>query len=74
MEPMDGKKATQDVCEVGKLIEGVMQKVKDGMVEIDKTSSFPSSSDGNKLQPQLAEWFGFFKGYDSMFSWWVAAP
>ena len=74
MKPMDGKKAAQDIFEVGKQIADMKAKVKANKVKVDKTSAFRAAKTVDKLGSHLREWFNFFKGYDPMFTWWVGEP
>ena len=74
MEPMEAKTAAKYVHEVGKQIEDVMAKVNDGQVKLDQMIAFRAAKTVDALRSHLAEWFGFFKGYDPMFTWWVPEP
>jgi hypothetical protein len=75
MKPVDGEKAAGDVFEVSKQIAATKIKMIEGKIEmsIGRLRSKPPILT-EKLRYHLAEWFGFFKGYDPMFTWWVAEP
>lgn len=74
MIPINGEQAARDVYDVGKQISTMEEKVKSGKVKIDKTSAFRAAKTVDQLHSHLAEWFGYFNGYDPMFTWWVAKP
>ena len=74
MKPMDAKKTAQDIFEVEKLISDVKEKVVGKKVKVDRSDAFHAAKTVDRLRCLLAEWFGFFKGYDPMFTWWVAEP
>ena len=74
MEPMEAKTAANNLHTAGKQIEEVMAMVNGGKIQLDKMSAFRSAKTVDALRFHLAEWFGFFKGYDPMFSWWVPRP
>ncbi|RDW58069.1 Xaa-Pro dipeptidyl-peptidase [Coleophoma cylindrospora] len=74
MKPIDGKKAAQDVFEIGKQIMAMKGKVERKEVKISKTSAFRASNTVEKLQSHLAEWYGYYNRYDPLFTWWLAEP
>jgi len=74
MAPVDGEKASQDVHDVEKQIADIRAKIEGGKVKMDKSSAFRAARMVDRLRGHLAEWFGFYKGYDPMFTWWVAEP
>jgi uncharacterized protein (DUF885 family) len=74
MKPVDGEMAANDLFQVSKQIVKVKIEVTEGKAKVDKTSAFRAANSVERLRWHLAEWFGFFKGYDPMFTWWVAEP
>ncbi|KAH8786749.1 putative X-Pro dipeptidyl-peptidase [Hyaloscypha sp. PMI_1271] len=74
MKPVDGEMAANHVFQVSKQIAKVKIEVTEGKAKVDKTSAFRAANSVERLRWQLAEWFGFFKGFDPMFTWWVAEP
>ncbi|RDW91084.1 Xaa-Pro dipeptidyl-peptidase [Coleophoma crateriformis] len=74
MKPIDGKKAAQDVFEIGKQILAMKGKVERKEVKISKTSAFRASNTVEKLKSHLAEWYGYYNRYDPLFTWWLAEP
>jgi hypothetical protein len=74
IKPVDGEKAAGDIFEVSKQIAAMKIKIREGKIEVDKSSAFKAANSVEKLRYHLAEWFGFFKGYDPMFTWWVTEP
>jgi hypothetical protein len=74
MKRVDGEKAANEVFQVSKQVAEMKVKVTEGKPEVDRTTAFRTANTVEKLRFHLAEWFGFFKGYDPMFTWWVAEP
>jgi hypothetical protein len=72
--PLDAKQAAQDIHDVQKAIQVIKDKVHNGQITLDKTSAFRAANTVDELRAHLAEWYGFYYGYDSLFSWWVAQP
>ncbi|KAG4411535.1 hypothetical protein IFR04_015337 [Cadophora malorum] len=42
--------------------------------EISKSSAYRAVNTIQKLREHLKQWFGFYKGYDPLFTWWVKEP
>jgi Bacterial protein of unknown function (DUF885) len=74
MKPVDGATAARDVFGISKQIEEMKIKIMEGKVDVDRASAFRAANSTENLREHLAEWFGFFKGYDPIFTWWVAEP
>lgn len=74
MKPMDAQKAAGDVHSATKQIEEMSKKIQAGEIEMEKTIAFRAANTVDQLREHLAEWFGFFRGYDPMFTWWVSEP
>lgn len=74
MKPVDGEKAAKEVFQASKLIAETKIKIIEEKLKADRTSAFRAANGIEILRGHLAEWFGFFKGYDPMFTWWVAKP
>jgi uncharacterized protein (DUF885 family) len=74
MKAVDGEKAAADVFQVSKQIAEMKIEATEGKSKVDRTSAFRAANVVERLRWHLAEWFGFFKGYDPMFTWWVADP
>lgn len=76
MKPIDGKLAAQTLSKLAKEIEKIQTEVLGGKDQgkVDKFSAFRAAGVVNSLRSLLKEWFGFFKGYDPLFSWWVGEP
>lgn len=62
MRPVDGEKAANDVFPVGKQIPDITVKVKEGKLDVDKTTAFRAASSIDKLRSHLAEWFSSSRG------------
>ncbi|CAL5871934.1 uncharacterized protein PFLUO_LOCUS6189 [Penicillium psychrofluorescens] len=74
--PMDPKDAAQKLFETQIQITGLIEKVDQGFDKVitSKTSAFRASRMIDSLRDHLKEWFGFYKGYDPSFDWWVTQP
>lgn len=73
-KPVDGQKAATDVVNVGKLIACVENEIRNEKIKIAKSSAYRAANTVDALRKHLAEWFRFFKGYDPLFTWWIAEP
>ncbi|KAL1961721.1 hypothetical protein VTN77DRAFT_1121 [Rasamsonia byssochlamydoides] len=72
--PLDAKKAAQDVHDVQKAIQALKAQVQDAQITLDRTSAFRAAITVDELRAHLAEWYGFYQGYDPLFTWWVSKP
>lgn len=59
----------KDVAAVIDLVENTPDRIR-----ISKSSAFRAAKTVDDLREHLAEWFGFYKGYDPLFDWWVGSP
>ncbi len=50
------------------------QQVRSIKIKVEKSSAYRAANTIDQLREHLKEWHGFFKGYDPMFTWWVAKP
>lgn len=74
MKPIDGKRAAQDVFEIGKQIMAMKEKVERKEVRLSKTSAFRASNTVEKLKSHFDEWYSYNNRYDPLFTWWLADP
>ena len=74
VKPVDGQKAANDIFEISKQITEMKVKIENQKWDVDKATAFRASNAVGRLRAHLVEWYGFFKGYDPMFTWWVAEP
>jgi uncharacterized protein (DUF885 family) len=72
--PIDGKNAAKDLAKVEEIIEKSEAKLRHDGGGISKPDAFHTAKTVDELRERLEEWYGFYHGYDPMFSWWVAAP
>ncbi|KAJ5580068.1 uncharacterized protein N7459_006053 [Penicillium hispanicum] len=70
IEPQEAVRVSQAQITV------VIDKVNSGSMEVsmEKTNAFRAANTIDSLRGHLKEWFGFYKGYDPMFDWWVSHP
>lgn len=74
MKPIDPKKAAGELHEAEKKRLEVMKQIESGELEADKTTAFRAVNAIDDLTSVLDEWFGFYNGYDPLFTWWVTEP
>lgn len=82
MDTMDSAKTAAMITRVNKQIENTRKTVeaslkpeaKDKAAKPKKTVANRAVLTINNLRNTLRNWFGFFNGYDPMFSWWVGEP
>ncbi|KAJ6113444.1 hypothetical protein N7523_006761 [Penicillium sp. IBT 18751x] len=74
--PIDPKDVAQKLYEVDGQITAVTAKIKADSKDVlmEKTSAFRASKITDSLRSHLKEWYGFYKGYDPSFDWWVSQP
>ncbi|TVY46005.1 hypothetical protein LOCC1_G004676 [Lachnellula occidentalis] len=74
MKKVDGKKAAQDLFEIGKQISETQGRIQAQKIKVDKTSAYRAAKTVDELRSHLEEWYGFYNGYDPLFTWWVKDP
>ena len=90
MQPINAPKVAADLGRVRELIEQTRKKVEAGLRPGTKTeagaengpdSLTPKKTVANRavatingLRNTLRSWFGFYNGYDPVFTWWVDEP
>jgi uncharacterized protein (DUF885 family) len=74
MKEVDGEKAARQLIGIITQIAGVKQQVKSTKIKVEKSSAYRAANTIDQLRKHLQEWYGFFKGYDPMFTWWVSKP
>ncbi|KAJ5123141.1 hypothetical protein N7448_009238 [Penicillium atrosanguineum] len=74
--PIEPKDVAQKLYETQGEITTVIAKIKAGSKDLsmEKTSAFRASKTMDSLRDNLKEWYGFYKGYDPSFDWWVSHP
>lgn len=74
--PIEPKDVAQKLCETHGQITTIITKIKAGSKDLlmDKTNAFRASKTVDSLRDHLKEWYGFYKGYDPSFDWWVSHP
>jgi hypothetical protein len=75
MRTVIGQKAAQDMQDLASHVMTVKNKVENKeFSKMEKTVAFRAARTLDRLRSHLSEWFGFFNGYDPLFTWWVKAP
>jgi len=72
VKPVEGQQAANHVFQVSKQIAELKSTIMEK--KVDKATAFRAANFLGGLRAHLAEWFGFFKGYDPMFTWWLSEP
>jgi uncharacterized protein (DUF885 family) len=78
MEPVNSPKAAAALVELKKQIDGARRTVEAGMrtesTRVKKTVANRAVSAINSVRGTLRGWFGFYNGYDPLFTWWADEP
>ncbi|MGH9614819.1 MAG: hypothetical protein ACRD4P_17275, partial [Bryobacteraceae bacterium] len=77
MGPIDSAKAATTLADLKKQIAGTRKQIEVRMSGTQKpVKAVANSAAGqtNELRKTLEHWFGFYNGYDHVFTWWVAEP
>src|SRR5215475_1520735 len=78
METIDPAKIAATLNDLNKQIEATRRTVEAGMRgeqgKIKRTVANRASSTVNSLRGALRTWFGYYNGYDPLFTWWVDEP
>ncbi|KAJ6084297.1 Protein of unknown function DUF885 [Penicillium sp. IBT 16267x] len=74
--PVEPQNAAQELFESQGQINELVQKINSDSTQfsVGKNSAFRAASTIDSLRDHLREWFGFYKGYDPLFDWWVSHP
>ncbi|KAJ5632279.1 hypothetical protein N7490_008618 [Penicillium lividum] len=74
--PVEPKNAAQTLFESQGQIDVLIQKINSDSTQfsVGKNSAFRAASTIDSLRGHLQEWYGFYKGYDPSFDWWVSHP
>jgi uncharacterized protein (DUF885 family) len=78
MEKIDSPKTAALLNQLNKQIADTQKSVEAGLKsepgKIKKTVANRAAVTINGLKNTLKNWFGFYNGYDPMFSWWASEP
>jgi uncharacterized protein (DUF885 family) len=68
-------KLSKQIDATSKAVEaGLKPDAKDDAIKVKKTVANRGVAAITSLRATLRNWFGFYNGYDPMFTWWVAEP
>jgi len=73
MEPLDAQKAATEIDALAKQLKELRPKLGDSL----KATKFEGNQAAlavRSLRDSLRQWYGFYNGYDPLFTWWVAEP
>ncbi len=73
MKPVDGKATALDMVAIEKAVSDVRVAIDKGL-KIDTPTAFRAAKTIEQLRRHFDHWFGFYKGYDPLFTWWVEEP
>jgi uncharacterized protein (DUF885 family) len=68
MEPVDGEKAAGTLAGLPKVIDRAVD-----LPDTKKVATRAADA-ADRLRASLKAWFGFYDGYDPLFTWWVGHP
>src|SRR5262249_28045005 len=78
MEKIDPAKVAATLNELNKQIEETRRAVESGLRgdqgRMKKTVANRAATTVNSLRNTLRAWFGYYNGYDPLFTWWVDEP
>lgn len=74
VKPMNPQQAADDLNRLEKLVLEIRGKIEAGDVKTDDFTAFRAANTIDELGSHLEEWFGFYKGYDPLFTWWTSEP
>jgi uncharacterized protein (DUF885 family) len=68
-------KLSKQIDATSKAVEaGLKPDAKDDVIKVKKTVANRGVAAITSLRATLRNWFGFYNGYDPMFTWWVGEP
>ena len=86
MEPIDSPKVAGRLTELAKQIDQARKDAEDSLKKkdkpddadksgrISKSVALRAASSAEDAKRTLALWYGFYHGYDPMFTWWASEP
>ncbi len=78
MEKIDPAKIAATLNDLNKQIEATRRAVESGLrgeqAKIKRTVANRAATTVNSLRNTLRTWFGYYNGYDPLFTWWVDEP
>jgi len=83
MEAIDSAKTAAFLTRMAKEIDGTSKWIEAGLKPVDanvsaikvkKTTAYRAVAAITGLRNTLKGWFGFYNGYDPIFTWWAAEP
>jgi uncharacterized protein (DUF885 family) len=72
MEPLDSQKAAATLAAMAKQVADLQKNTSD--LHPPKAAANRAAASMESLRNNLKNWFGYYNGYDPMFTWWVAQP
>ena len=82
MEALDSPKTAASLTKLAKQIDATSKAVEAGLkpdakadaIKVKRTVANRGVAAITSLRATLRNWFGFYNGYDPMFTWWVGEP
>ncbi|MEZ5399438.1 MAG: DUF885 family protein [Bryobacteraceae bacterium] len=72
VERVDPEKAAGELARIGKVVQDLSARAAKG--KASKTAAYRAARATNSLRETLKDWYGFYAGYDPLFTWWVKDP
>lgn len=73
MEPVDAKGAASTLDALGEQLKKLRGRIGSDL-KADRFDANRAAQATASLRRTLRDWFGFYSGYDPLFTWWVADP
>ena len=82
VRPMDAQRAARIVTEVTREIAALRTRLEAGLsanpgadaLKANRVNATRAAEATDAIRANLSEWFGFYNGYDPMFTWWMGMP
>ena len=73
--PIQAQKSAQALHDTSVEITALKEQIKAGKFSaVSKAAAYRAEKSTTALKGHLEEWFGFYNGYDPLFTWWVKEP
>jgi hypothetical protein len=81
IEPMNAQKSaltltdvTAQIAQLRKQLDAGIAGMGGDMLRVNKDQATLGAQAALNLKSGLAEWYGFYNGYDPLFTWWIGVP
>ena len=79
LDPVDPVRVAEELAELTRRIEEARTSLKPGdgstgTGKVKRSVAHRAADTVDRLRRSLSSWYGFYRGYDPLFTWWVSAP